>query len=71
MGTYLYRPLLRPAGYATLPPGLKWDYAEVPRDVAPRRPDRPLSRFLYGVIATERPLTESERNTFDLIIHQE
>ena len=63
---YLYRPLLRPAGFATMPAGLKWNYVEVPRDIAHLRPNLPVSRHRYGVIACDRELTEKERRNFDI-----
>jgi len=63
---YLYRPLLRPAGFATMPAGLKWDYVEVPREIAHLRPSLPVSAHRYGVIACDRELTEKECRHFDL-----
>ena len=63
---YLYRPLLRPAGFATMPAGLKWNYVEVPRDIAHLRPNLPVSAHRYGVIACDRELTEKERRNFDI-----
>ena len=63
---YLYRPLLRPAGFATIPAGLKWDYVEVPREIAHLRQNLPVSRHRYGVIACDRELTEKECRHFDL-----
>lgn len=63
---YHYRPLLRPAGFATMPPGLKWDYVEVPREIAHLRPTLPVSRHRYGVIACERELTEEECQRYEL-----
>jgi hypothetical protein len=68
MEKFLYRPKLRPASFATLPPGLKWNYAEAPAMYGlANRPDLPQSRFPYGVIETERQLTPEECYTFDLI----
>ena len=61
-----YRPLLRPAGFATMPPGLKWDYVEVPREIAHLRPTLPVSRHRYGVIVCERELTEEECQRYEL-----
>ena len=63
---YLYRPMLRPAGFATMPAGLKWDYVEVPREIAHLRPNLPVSRQRYGVIGCERELTKTECRHFDL-----
>ena len=63
---YLYRPLLRPAGFATMPAGLKWDYVEVPREIAHLRPNLPVSRHRHGVIACDRELTKKECRHFDL-----
>lgn len=61
-----YRMLYRPAGFATLPSGLKWNFAEVPSYYAANRPDLPVSRFTHGVIETERDLTEEECRTFEI-----
>lgn len=66
---HLYRPLYRPPGFATLPPGIAWDYVEVPSSLAFYRPELPVSRYIYGIIKTDRQLTKSERNTFDLATH--
>ena len=63
---YLYRPMLRPAGFATMPAGLKWDYVEVPREIAHLRQNLPVSAHRYGVIVCERELTEKECRNFDL-----
>jgi hypothetical protein len=65
-----YRMLYRPAGYATLPRGVKWEFVE-----APALPGLlhwrmyavlPPSRHLYGVIETDRPLTQQELNDYQL-----
>jgi hypothetical protein len=66
---YLYRPVFRPPGYATLPPGVGWDYVEVPPSLLHYRPDLPVSRYTYGIIKTDRPLTEKERDTYQLLTH--
>ena len=63
---HYYRPLLRPAGFATMPPGLKWDYVEVPREIAHLRPSLPVSAHRHGIIACERELTEDECQRYDL-----
>lgn len=66
---YLYRPLLRPASFCTLPSGLEWNYIEIPRgdyDLATRRPELPMSRHPHGIIATTRQLTARELYDFDL-----
>jgi hypothetical protein len=62
-----YRPLYRPAGFATLPSGLKWNFVEVPLYYAASRPDLPVSRHTHGVIETTRDLTEAEIFTFELL----
>jgi hypothetical protein len=62
----LYRPMLRPAGFATLPRGVKWDYVEAPSYIT-ARPDLPRSSHPHGIISTERPLTKDEREHFDLL----
>lgn len=59
-----YIPLLRPAGFATLPSGLSWTYVEAPSYVT-RRPDLPTSRHPHGVIEC-RELTADEADRFDL-----
>lgn len=63
--TYFYRPLLRPASFATLPRGLAWSFVEAPWSLADRlalpRCDTP-----HGLIATDRPLTVAECACFDL-----
>lgn len=61
-----YAPLLRPAGFATLPHGLQWEYVEAPWDLAHIRSDLPRSDHRHGVIETARPLTLEEREHFDL-----
>jgi hypothetical protein len=63
---YKYRPMLRPAGFATLPADVGWRYVEAPSGFIINRPDLPQSRYLYGIIATDRELTPAELYTFDL-----
>jgi hypothetical protein len=68
MTQYRYIPLLRPAGFATLPPGVKWEYVEAPvRPGLADRPDLPTSVNLYGMISTDRKLTHDEMVRFDLL----
>ena len=64
--TYRYRPMLRPAGFATLPSGLKWEFVEAPWDLAHIRTDLPRGDTRYGLIETERPLTADECDRFSL-----
>jgi len=59
-----YQPLLRPAGFATLPEGVTWQYVEAP-SYLPLAP-APQSRHVHGIIETDRPLTKAECETFDL-----
>lgn len=59
-----YRPLLRPAGFDTLPRGIQWDYVEMPRDISHRRPELPVSLHPHGVISTDKPLTQEEKSSF-------
>lgn len=66
MQQYLYRPLLRPAGFATPPPGLEWDYTQMPPDLAHRRPELPRSEHRHGVIRATRPLTAEECERYSL-----
>jgi hypothetical protein len=63
---FTYRPTLRPASFSTLPQGIRWDFVEVPVDV--RRPELPLSRHRYGVIAVNRRLTADECDRFGLVL---
>ena len=63
---WLYRPLLRPAGFCTLPEGLSWNYIEIPSEYPADRRDLPISRHRLGIIATRRQLTAKGRYTFDL-----
>lgn len=62
-----YRMKYRPAGFGTLPRGVTWTYIETPamRGLADR-PDLPRSRHTFGVIETDRPLTEQERADFEV-----
>ena len=61
---HLYRPLYRPAAFAGLPKG--WDYVEAPPDLAHRRRDLPMSRWIHGVIAYDRQLTADELKQHEL-----
>jgi hypothetical protein len=63
----LYRPLLRPAGYGTLPSGVSWQYVEWPSMMGFGRADIPTSQHRYGIIETDRTLTKDEREHFDLL----
>ena len=65
---YLYRPMLRPASFCTVPEG--WDYVEAPAnepEIAMRR-GMPLSKSRYGIIAYQRRLTKEERLHYGLEI---
>ena len=65
---YFYQPMLRPAGFATLPKGLEWDYVEGPAldPIISVRRGIPLSKCPHGIIATRRPLTFNEIMDFNL-----
>lgn len=69
MERHLYRPVFRPPGYGGLPHGVRWSFVEVPLSLSHEHRDLPVSRYTYGIIATDRALTEKERSTFDLAIH--
>jgi len=45
---------------------MSWNYVEIPAEYAADRPDLPISRHRFGIIATTRQLTAKERYTFDL-----
>lgn len=64
VGRYHYKPLLRPASFASVPAG--WDYVEAPLEYAPNRRDIPRSKHKYGIIAYNRPLTEEEMEHYSL-----
>ncbi len=61
-----YLPRLRPASFATLPAGIKWEYVAAPWDLAHVRTDIPRAANRHGIIRTDRPLTAEERERFDL-----
>ena len=62
-----YKPLLRPAGFATLPPGLTWRYVEAPTMHGLYvGDDLPRSSHRFGIIETSRALTVDEKEHFDL-----
>lgn len=61
-----YRTTLRPAGGGGLPPGVRWQYIEVPADDW-REIHLPRSRHRYGVIETDRELTQDELEHFDIV----
>ena len=72
MTYHIYRPLLRPAGFVTLPQGLVWQYAELPYDHPNPGafPGLEVSRsYRYGLIATDRQLTFAEIDRFQLVPH--
>ena len=68
MTDYLYRPIIRPASFCTMPKGITWRYVEAPaRD--PRIASRlgiPVSTHTHGVIAIDRKLSQDEADTFSL-----
>ena len=62
-----YIPLLRPAGFGTLPRGVGWRYTEAPAMPGlANRLDLPRSAYTFGVIETDRVLTAAEAEHFDL-----
>ena len=63
---YLYRPVLRPVSFASMPSDITWDYVEAPADtlIIAQRRSIPISRHLYGIIATNRPFTPEERQRY-------
>lgn len=61
-----YRMLYRPPGFATLPSRLGWEFVEVPRDHA--NPfSLPVSKYPFGIIKTERPLTADELRSYEIV----
>ena len=66
MTAHLYRPLLRPASFCTLPRGIEWSFVEAPHDLAHIRTDLPRSLHVHGVISVDRQLTNDECDQFDL-----
>lgn len=69
MNTYTMR--YRPAGFATLPPGIQWDYVAMPSrsdQFLPFRRDLPAEpRHPFGVIRTNRPLTKDEMKIYEVV----
>jgi hypothetical protein len=63
----VYRPELRPVSFATMPAGVKWEFIEAPWDLAHVRADLPRSSNRHGLISTDRPLTDEEREQFGLV----
>lgn len=62
-----YRPKYRPAGFATLPRDVSWEYVERPTmHGLCNRNDLPRSSFTFGIIKTDRKLTQDEMETFEL-----
>ena len=61
---FLYKPLYRPAAFSGIPKG--WDFKEAPPDIAHKRPDLPMSRWRFGIIAYDRPLTADECKSHEL-----
>lgn len=67
MSEFRYIPLFRPASFCTLPEGVKWSYVEAPQmHGLYMGGDLPQSRHRFGIIATDRALTEQELDHFDL-----
>lgn len=58
-----YKPLYRPASFATVPKG--WVYIEAPSYVT-GRPDLPQSKHKHGVIGYDHPLSMTEVERFEL-----
>lgn len=64
---HLYRPKYRPAGFATLPRGVVWEYAERPAmHGLCARNDIPASSHQFGIIRTDRALSADEIATYEL-----
>lgn len=63
-----YKPLLRPAGFATLPSGITWRYVAQPTmHGLYGGPELPYCGFRFGIIETDRALTKAECATYDLM----
>ena len=58
---------LRPVGLGTIPK-VGWRWVEQPKlyEYRPLRSDLPISRRMYGVYETDRPLTEQELHDFEI-----
>ena len=59
-----YAMLLRPASSSTLPRGLGWDFVEAPAEIAARRGLPVAQEYPFGVIETDRALTDEEVEHF-------
>jgi hypothetical protein len=65
--SHRYRMKYRPCGFATLPQGLTWNYVEAPvMHGLANRPDLPTSRHMFGVFEADRPLTDQEREDYEI-----
>ena len=62
---HIYRPLLRPASFCTLPK-VAWSYVQAPWDLAHIRTDIPRCDTPHGLIETDRRLTAEECEVFSL-----
>jgi len=65
---YLYRPLLRPASFCTMPKGITWRYVEAPAldPLIGSRLGISVSVHAHGVIAIDRRISQEEADTFSL-----
>jgi len=64
---HLYTNKYRPPGYATLPAG--WNLVERPANPAfgfERRADLPVSKYPFGLVSFDRPLTPAEVEAYEL-----
>lgn len=61
-----YRTTLRPPAFGGLPQGVTWKYVEAPPDGRKYSDNLPVSKYLYGVIETDRPLTAKELDHYDI-----
>jgi hypothetical protein len=62
----VYRTLLRPVSQFTLPEGTIWEYVTAPAEIAPYRPDLPVSDHRYGTFKTMVPLTPEQLEHFSI-----
>ncbi len=67
--SFSYRAMLRPVGRATLPDGVRWEYAAVPPYVT-LRPDLPSAptNAPHGIITLDRALSLDECRQFGMVL---
>jgi len=64
-----YSHRLRPTGHATLPAGVTFELIAAPWEIAHLRPDLPRTPYRHGMFVTNRPLTPTECEQYEILVH--